>query len=509
MPLGKTPILQNDTMAQGDNNKYVLYNTSLVAIEDSENRTNTADFTAGNVTLTETELLRYGIQICVNATAPRNLIIPTTVGSSPSSTTNRKFGVINQSGYTITVTHGSGNTVDVPNNSGYFVHADGTDIYTLAGDSLNEFVSLIDTPASYTGHGLKIVRVNSGATALEFVDNVLGINDQSGTSYDLIATDARKLVRMDNAAANTVTVQDDSDVDFPIGTEIWVRQIGVGATTIVEDTLVTINTADNLAVGGVNHTAKLIKVAANEWDMQKIGATSITLLSLTDTPSSYSGHGGKTVKVNSGETAIEFVDDVLTINDQSGASYNLVAADAHALVRMSNASANTVTVQDDSDVDFPIGTEILIRQVGAGATTIAEDTSVTINAPGGLIIGKQHAAVRLVKVAANTWDLIRDPIMSILEETSTSRSSSATDLDNYVEMNNAAANTYTVEPAIGVKGNTIIVEQTGAGTTTLVQGTGVTINKRPGLTLALNGQHSVVTLVCKGSNVWTAYGDLA
>jgi hypothetical protein len=41
-----------------------------------------------------------------------------------------------------------------------------------AGSGVTEFVSLNDTPAAFTGSGAYFVRVNSGATALEFVQDV-------------------------------------------------------------------------------------------------------------------------------------------------------------------------------------------------------------------------------------------------------------------------------------------------------------------------------------------------
>lgn len=44
---------------------------------------------------------------------------------------------------------------------------DTTTLQTLAG--LNKFVGQSDTPANYTGAGSKLVAVNSGATALEFI----------------------------------------------------------------------------------------------------------------------------------------------------------------------------------------------------------------------------------------------------------------------------------------------------------------------------------------------------
>jgi hypothetical protein len=103
----------------------------------------------------------------------------------------------------------------------------------------------------------------------------------------------------------------------------------------------------------------------------------------------------------------------LTINTQAGTAYTLVLADAGVYVRMTNAAANTVTVPANVDVAFEIGTEIIIRQAGAGATTLASPGSppVIINSPDAgspisLTLTGQHNSVSIIKVATDEWDLI-------------------------------------------------------------------------------------------------------
>ncbi len=95
------------------------------------------------------------------------------------------------------------------------------------------------------------------------------INDQSGTSYTAVVTDAGKTVRMSNAGANTFTIPPNSSVAYEIGTRIWVTQIGVGITTLVEGSGVTINKATNLILGTQWQPVSLLKVAVNTWDLTK------------------------------------------------------------------------------------------------------------------------------------------------------------------------------------------------------------------------------------------------
>lgn len=96
-------------------------------------------------------------------------------------------------------------------------------------------------------------------------------------------------------------------------------------------------------------------------------------------------------------------DGALQINAQTGTSYTLDLSDAGALVTLDNASPVTLTVPDNSDVAIPVGTSILLAQIGAGQVTVTEDTSVTVVTPETLKLRKQGAQAALVKIASNTW----------------------------------------------------------------------------------------------------------
>lgn len=100
-------------------------------------------------------------------------------------------------------------------------------------------------------------------------------------------------------------------------------------------------------------------------------------------------------------------DLTLTINAQT-ASYTLVISDNGKLVEMNVASGNTLTVPLNSSVAFPTGTQISILQVGAGQTTVAGTSGVTVNATPGLNLRAQWSAATLVKRDTDTWVLIGD-----------------------------------------------------------------------------------------------------
>ena len=97
------------------------------------------------------------------------------------------------------------------------------------------------------------------------------------------------------------------------------------------------------------------------------------------------------------------------VNAQTGTTYTLVIGDEYLDgVRMTNASANTLTIPPNSAAAFPVGTKVFITQGGAGSTTIAAGAGVTINAPDDvtLAIGKQYSSRVCQKTGTNTWLLI-------------------------------------------------------------------------------------------------------
>ena len=111
----------------------------------------------------------------------------------------------------------------------------------------------------------------SGASTL--VGATLNIPDLSTVttnrqtaSYTLVLTDRGKLVEMNVATANNLTVPLDSSVALPIGTEIEIAQYGAGQTTIVATGGVTIRSASgNLKIASQYVAISLIKIGTNEW----------------------------------------------------------------------------------------------------------------------------------------------------------------------------------------------------------------------------------------------------
>lgn len=59
-------------------------------------------------------------------------------------------------------------------NGQVLVYRSGTFVMEAPGSGVTTFVALTDTPANFTGAAGRFVKVNAGATALEFVDGIDG-----------------------------------------------------------------------------------------------------------------------------------------------------------------------------------------------------------------------------------------------------------------------------------------------------------------------------------------------
>jgi hypothetical protein len=92
----------------------------------------------------------------------------------------------------------------------------------------------------------------------------LTINAQTA-SYTLVLADQNKLVEMNVASANNLTVPLNSSVAYPVGTQINILQTGAGQTTVVATGGVTINGTPGLKIRTQWSSATLIKRATDTW----------------------------------------------------------------------------------------------------------------------------------------------------------------------------------------------------------------------------------------------------
>lgn len=92
----------------------------------------------------------------------------------------------------------------------------------------------------------------------------LATNEETA-SYTLVLTDQSKVVEMNVASANNLTIPLNSSVEFPTGTTITVLQTGAGQTTLVATGGVTVNGTPGLKLRAQWSSATLIKRATDTW----------------------------------------------------------------------------------------------------------------------------------------------------------------------------------------------------------------------------------------------------
>jgi len=95
----------------------------------------------------------------------------------------------------------------------------------------------------------------------------------------------------------------------------------------------------------------------------------------------------------------------LPISDKT-TSYTLVVGDVGYRVIMNNASANTVTVNNNV---FGVSDQVQIINKGAGTTTITAGAGVTINSSSGLTL-VQYQSGTLIALSASTFLFVKEDV---------------------------------------------------------------------------------------------------
>ena len=124
-----------------------------------------------------------------------------------------------------------------------------------------------------------------------------------------------------------------------------------------------------------------------------------------------------------GQNALEVADgdvsitDALTVTGTTTTYLNVITdstttrtpglTDAGAYILTTHGTGITVTLPQDTDVDFPVGTTIYFERNGAGTLTFAAGTGATVNSKDAtLTCGDRYTTVAAVKIDADTWTLI-------------------------------------------------------------------------------------------------------
>jgi len=111
------------------------------------------------------------------------------------------------------------------------------------------------------------------------------------------------------------------------------------------------------------------------------------------------------------KVTIQSVQNLLEITAKT-ASANSAAVDEAKLITMDvTTTANAYTIQANATVPHPIGTCILVKQIGTGVTSITGATGVTLEGGGASVsagscaISNRYDIATCIKVATDIWSV--------------------------------------------------------------------------------------------------------
>jgi len=250
---------------KGATDKTFNWYSSTSALTSSENMDLASGKTykiAGNDVLTATRVLGKGFSTTAGDIAlidgSQTLTNKTISGASNTLTNISNTSLTNSS---VTV-----NGTSISLGSSGTIKASTTNALTI-GTGLSG--------TSFDGSGAVTVAIDSTVTTLtgsQTLTNktltapIITVATSAQTaSYTLVLTDANKIVEVNNASANNLTVPLNSSVAYPVGTTIDILQTGAGQTTIVATGGVTINGTPGLKLRAQWSSATLIKRATDTW----------------------------------------------------------------------------------------------------------------------------------------------------------------------------------------------------------------------------------------------------
>lgn len=144
---------------------------------------------------------------------------------------------------------------------------DGFGTTVISAEKLNHIEDGIYEASLGGGSGtFTLVPDETDPTLFSIVDSAVPpINNQTGTTYTPVASDVGKLVTLTNAAAITVILPADADLDVPIGSRIDYGVFGEGMATFVAGTGATVEAAPS-AISRAQYSAiSALKRAVNTW----------------------------------------------------------------------------------------------------------------------------------------------------------------------------------------------------------------------------------------------------
>lgn len=293
----------------------------------------------------------------------------------------------------------------------------------------------------------------------------------------------------------------------------------------------------NLTAGEVTQLANigLVTISAQQWGWlggldQALGTGAAVQFASVNTRN-IAADGAKLDGIEAGATADQTAQEIAALIDadataeaalRAALAVPSAPADIGAVPTARTLSAGAgLTGGGDLSADRSVAlanTAVTPGSYGSAsaAATFTVDAQGRLTAAGSSAIAINAAAVSGLAPVATSGaydDLSGAPVngrlAGINAQSGTSYTMVAADRGKLVTMDNAGANTVTFEAGVHSVGDWGLIEQKGAGTTTIVAGASVTINKPVDLALSAAGQHERIGWICTGADTFSFAGGLA
>jgi hypothetical protein len=261
-------------------------------------------------------------------------------------------------------------------------------------------------------------------TDAEFITDVNAVvvrtvNAQTGTTYNYLTSDFRKLVSHTNGSAIAGTLPQ-AGASFPAGWYVLVQNRGTGVLTITPTTS-TIDGGTTLVLNQ-NEGAIIVSDGTNYFTLRgkATGAAGVGDVvgpssSIDSEIALFDSTTGKLLKRASVTGLLKAASGVLSaavagtdysvptasVNAQTGTTYTLLASDNGKIVTCSNASPITVTVPSGLGAGF----NCLVIQKGAGQITFSPSSTTINNRQTHTKSAGQHALCTLAADVADNFYL--------------------------------------------------------------------------------------------------------
>lgn len=153
-----------------------------------------------------------------------------------------------------------------------------------------------------------------------------------------------------------------------------------------------------LISNGSEPSNNVINFTGATYDTLKLGSLEASYVRLSGDPT------------NSLDAATKDYVDLIDYIRSTDSSYTISSTNLYSTTEINNSSTVTITIPNDaSDTDFPIGSSMEFRQMGAGRLSFAVTSPATlVSADGYTKTRTQYSSAILEKRASNAWILTGD-----------------------------------------------------------------------------------------------------